>query len=193
MFGAGGEYGGHGFALLPPLREADLADVERAAGVGLPEDYRSFLLEMSAGGAGPHYGLIPFPSGPLDDELSERLTAPFRPEVVQPLIDAHWREVPRGDAYPDEESHARARSAWNNRLDELNEPLLNGTLELSHQGCGYYDVLVLNGRRRGSMWTDDRAADLSVNPVGADGRDVTFADWYLGWLECTEREVFAAP
>lgn len=50
---------GHRFELLPPLSEVEVAEAEQEFGVGLPADYRSFLLEVGAGGAGPHYGLYP--------------------------------------------------------------------------------------------------------------------------------------
>lgn len=47
----------HGGALLPPLTPEALAEVEADTG-RLPGDYRAFLTEVAAGGAGPGYGLL---------------------------------------------------------------------------------------------------------------------------------------
>ena len=48
----------HGGILAPPLAPGELAAVEVSLGA-LPADYRSYLLEVSRGGAGPGYGLLP--------------------------------------------------------------------------------------------------------------------------------------
>lgn len=50
----------HGFALAAPLTEQQLHDWEARAGVTLPIEYRSFLTEVAAAGAGPYYGLLGF-------------------------------------------------------------------------------------------------------------------------------------
>ncbi|MFJ6784992.1 SMI1/KNR4 family protein [Streptomyces yangpuensis] len=44
---------GHGFRLGPVLDEAQLRALEADLGAGLPAQYRSFLLQVGAGGAGP--------------------------------------------------------------------------------------------------------------------------------------------
>ncbi|MFF2101262.1 SMI1/KNR4 family protein [Streptomyces sp. NPDC058202] len=55
VFGAMGQ----GFALDAPLTGPEVADLETCLGVELPEEYRSFLLQVGAGGAGPAYGVFP--------------------------------------------------------------------------------------------------------------------------------------
>lgn len=194
VFGAGDRYGrgsGHGFELSPPANEAAVAGFEQAVGMRLPADYRAFLLEVSAGGAGPHYGLTPFPPTDLDDAAVALLRTPFQPEVVQPLLDALGREEPAPDAYADDDAHDSAHRAWVRRVDDLEDTLLGGTLPLSHQGCGYFDVLVLDGPERGNVWENLLAGDQGVHPLGGGGdARVGFGDWYRGWLDMAEREVF---
>jgi hypothetical protein len=58
---AGGLFGanGHQFEILPRLSEADLAEAEAQFAVQFPEECRGFLMAVSAGGAGPYYGLFP--------------------------------------------------------------------------------------------------------------------------------------
>ncbi|KQV14540.1 MULTISPECIES: SMI1/KNR4 family protein [unclassified Kitasatospora] len=57
VFGAERGFG-HEFRLEPPLSEAEVATAEEQLGLSFPPAYRTFLLEVGAGGAGPHYGLF---------------------------------------------------------------------------------------------------------------------------------------
>ncbi|MGW7096515.1 SMI1/KNR4 family protein [Streptomyces sp. NPDC054874] len=50
---------GHRWVLEDPLSDEGLAELEAQAGVRLPDAYRTFLTCVSAGGAGPAYGLFP--------------------------------------------------------------------------------------------------------------------------------------
>ncbi|MEV4691484.1 SMI1/KNR4 family protein [Micromonospora echinospora] len=55
VFGANG----HQWRREPPLTTDELAGLESQLDVELPAEYRSFLLQVSRGGAGPAYGLFP--------------------------------------------------------------------------------------------------------------------------------------
>src|SRR5256885_16609908 len=54
LFGAGG----HHFRLRAPLSGRELAGAEAQFGVRLPEQYRDFLRQVGAAGAGPFYGIF---------------------------------------------------------------------------------------------------------------------------------------
>ncbi|OGC30268.1 hypothetical protein A2232_01065 [candidate division WOR-1 bacterium RIFOXYA2_FULL_46_56] len=49
----------HQFKMDPPLTELQAAAFEKEHSIALPSDYRSFLLEVGNGGAGPYYGILP--------------------------------------------------------------------------------------------------------------------------------------
>lgn len=62
--------------------------------------------------------------------------------------------------------------------DDYGDPSqIRGSLNLSHQGCGYMVRLVLNGPQRGTLWEDGRCSDMGITPFRTD-----FATWYLQWL-----------
>lgn len=78
----------HRYQLRAPIAEARLVEIEAAAGVQLPPDYRDFLLELGDGGAGPYYGLCP-----LDQPAQlAQLGGGFHPPAA-PGEQAPWRGV----------------------------------------------------------------------------------------------------
>ncbi|WP_431040631.1 SMI1/KNR4 family protein [Streptomyces sp. P1-3] len=192
VFGADYPGYGHDFELLPVLTEEQLHAVERRLGAGLPEEYRTFLLEVGAGGAGPDYGLFPIkPPEPGAPPGTGHCALPFRPGLTAEL-DEHEYAEPRHADHPDDEAFAAAYAAWDARHDELYDALTEGTLCVSSQGCAYYSLLVVTGPERGTMWEDVRAAGEGVAPVELRGRTghVTFAEWYLNWLDRAERRAW---
>ncbi|MGW1884056.1 SMI1/KNR4 family protein [Streptomyces sp. NPDC001970] len=200
--GASGVFGarGHGFELQPPMSERDVRALEAALGTELPAEYRSFLLTVGAGGAGPDYGL----ATPLRGEggwawrgvglAYEGITTavsdaglPFAPDEVQRLLDAHEGEEPEPDDCPDEEEFQRACRAWDDRGDELYDAQTAGAVFITEQGCGYNSLLVVTGEHRGTIWDDLRACDAGIVPKGW-----SFAAWYLAWLARAEAAAYGA-
>jgi hypothetical protein len=192
VFGANG----HHFEVLPPLGDGDLAEAEAQFGVRLPEDYRGFLTAVSAGGAGPYYGLFAFGRDAAGRwcwqgdgaELTDvtALGTNFDPgdisgtlarlQAIQPPVDAE-------DAY----------QGWLNRYEDVlwDDRRTHGAVCLCHEGCAYRDWLVVTGPLRGQMWDDERAGDVDLVPSKAnDGSALTFRHWYLNWLNEAERTVF---
>ncbi|MEU9333534.1 SMI1/KNR4 family protein [Streptomyces sp. NPDC048290] len=205
---------GHGWELDPALSEAELTGLESALGVRLPEDYRGFLRHVGAGGAGPSYGVFPvrreereasgwawdgdgadladpgrlaepFPERGPAPELLERLFA-ARPEEEDFLVDGAFAE----DAFD------TAMEDWEERWAAvlLTPERTVGALVLCHLGCALRQWLVVSGVHRGTMWSDDRADDQDLAPLlDATGAPLTFARWYLDWLDAAERETGAVP
>lgn len=156
VFGAGK----HGYRLNPPLPEHEVAVFEAEHGIRLPESYRTFLLEVGDGGAGPSYGLLRFADAyaEVSDSFPGHLRAPspFRP--------GQWYEDDWWDGF------------WG--PDDRPDPV-QGTLAVVHHGCTGYTNLVVSGPGRG------RLVNLDLNGVPAPYvlEDEDFLAWYHRWLD----------
>ncbi|MGY2894364.1 SMI1/KNR4 family protein [Deinococcus sp. UYEF24] len=67
----------HRYTLGPPLREEQIRAFEQRYDLQLPQDYRTFLLTVGNGGAGPSYGM-----SPLQDLGWQGLRRPFTPPIT---------------------------------------------------------------------------------------------------------------
>lgn len=196
VFGAWDRYGGtgHHFGLADPLSEADVAQAEDQWAVSLPVDYRAFLLEVGAGGAGPGYGLTVLGrtdagwlwSDPGRGTVHERLRFPFPGGEESARVQAeHERKEPVESAFEEEADFREAYRAWLAEDERLFDWFSSGAVCLSHEGCGYFDWLVVSGPQRGQMWLDERSGDGRLSPLG----EVGFAGWYVDWVEKSEAVV----
>ncbi len=195
VFGAWSGNHGHRFKLAPPLTESQLRQAEEQFQVSLPEDYRSFLLQVGAGGAGPAYGIASLhcPDGvwrwgkPGEDTDPTRLHQPF---PAQEVIAEAWAEIdarrPAVEDFAVPEDYGRALLAWDAEEELLFDQFTVGAICLCHEGCGTFDWLVVSGPERGTVWFDDRAADQGLTPLDKHSDRVSFSEWYLGWLQASE-------
>jgi hypothetical protein len=188
---------GHGFRLTPVVGESELRSLEADLGTGLPEQYRTFLLCVGGGGAGPDYGLmtpalgddgwqwrgigLAFPAQPTTAEFAGR---PFVAEALQGELDLLEAQEPTQDSYGSEDAFRRAYADWDAHYERLSDAQEAGAVFLSEQGCGYTSLLVMTGPHRGAVWEDLRPADRGIQPSGHD-----FATWYHRWLERTEQQL----
>lgn len=201
--GADGVFGakGHGFRLGPVLGEEQLRDLEADLGVGLPAQYRSFLLGVAGGGAGPGYGLMTPAlgdagwqwlgaglAGPSQTTTAGIAGRPFVAEALQSELTALETQEPEKDAFASDDAFRAAHADWDARYEELFDAQEAGAVFLSEQGCAYTWLLVMTGPHRGAIWEDLRAADGGIVPTGHD-----FADWYRSWLERTEQDLGLTP
>lgn len=202
VFGAAG----HGWIVEDPLTRDELAELEAQVGVRLPEEYRSFLRHVGAGGAGPAYGLFPvrrvggrwrWEGDGADLADLSRLAEPF-PErgPDAELIDDLLARRPEEEDFDDIEDFDDAFEAWDERwADVMFAPERTaGALVISHLGCAQREWLIVTGAHRGTIWSDCRVDDMDLAPLlDGDGRPVTFARWYTDWLEKAERAALATP
>ncbi|MGW4806007.1 SMI1/KNR4 family protein [Kitasatospora sp. NPDC004272] len=182
--------GRHRFTLADPLTESQLADSERYLGITLPPEYRSFLSEVGAGGAGPYYGLFPLADSPDGwgwpgqyDEPGD-LAAEFLSAAERERLDAeHSAREPREADFPDPDAHLAAFRVWDDEWEALRRRMTAGSVQIGEQGCGYSSWLVVSGPHRGSVWDDAFAADGLMAQQAPD-----FRTWYLEWLARAEVE-----
>jgi hypothetical protein len=168
--------------------------------VRLPEEYRAFLLQVGAGGAGPAYGVFPvrrvqgrwrWEGDGADLADLSTLAEPF-PErgPDSELLDALLAERPEEENYEDTEDFDDAIEAWDERWEAvLFAPARTaGAIVICHLGCAQREWLVVSGPHRGTIWSDPRADDADLEPLrDAEGKPVTFARWYTDWLDEAER------
>ncbi|MCX4538578.1 SMI1/KNR4 family protein [Streptomyces sp. NBC_01669] len=190
---------GHGFALDAPLTAAEVADVQAWFGVELPEDYRSFLLHVGAGGAGPAYGAFPVRRdgsggwhlvGDSPEEIEPGLLAEPFPGGVDPVAAVRiLAERPDREDFDDLADLDVALEMWEERLAKIQyDPRSTaGALCLCDEGCGLTVWLVVTGSERGRIWRDPRCDGTDLHPMrNADGSPSDFAGWYLGRLAAAE-------
>lgn len=91
------------------------------------------------------------------------------------------------------------RTRWNLSSDELERiqaseddaeilrtywVAVDGAVPICHEGCALRDWLVVSGPEAGKVWHDATAEFDGWSPcLSADGRHMTFADWYVSWLD----------
>jgi hypothetical protein len=169
----------HEYRLNPCLSEAEIQQFELESHITLPIDYRSFLLEVGNGGAGPGYGLFSLNLTATDSSLAQ----PFPLKEV--WNDWDLIEENQSDFPVDED-------------DEFDDKLSYGTIPIAHYGCGITAILVITGEQRGNIWIDDRANDGGIIPCSRyvayveltgeetdeedDNQPLNFYDWYDNWL-----------
>jgi hypothetical protein len=176
----------HEYELARVLSPAQVAEAEAQWGVTFPEAYRSFLLEVGAGGCGPYCGVFRLMKREgrwLWDgdggEMTQDLAAPFRHTAAWNL-EGHsiWDSKPS-------DSDSDALDEWQEAFDEVyfDEQWTEGAICLCHHGCALRSWLVVSGPERGHMWFDGLADREGLSPHATEKQArMTFFDWYSDWL-----------
>lgn len=191
---------GHHWTLEEPLTEDELTELETQLGVSLPAEYRTFLTQVGAGGAGPAYGLFPvrrvrgrwrWEGDGADLADLSTLAQPFPEKGPDPeLLDALTAERPEEEDFDEIEDFDDAVEAWDERWEAVMfaPARTAGAIVICHLGCALREWLVISGPHRGTVWSDPRVDDADLEPLlDTEGRPVTFARWYTDWLDKAER------
>jgi hypothetical protein len=158
----------HRYLLGPSLTEAGVADFEERHGVTLPHEYRTFLLEVGDGGAGPYYGVYR-----LDGADAEEFGEPERTSGFLATPFPHTQDWNPNPHYP--------CPTWMDDDEHFDDCWITGSMALCHFGCGAVFRLVTTGACRGQVWFDDRGSDGGLSHAAPD-----FRAWHLEWLTTQE-------
>ncbi|MFG2692417.1 SMI1/KNR4 family protein [Kitasatospora sp. NPDC048407] len=168
------------------LTEAQVRQAEEQFGVTFPDDYRQYLLHVSAGGKvrtlrfdGSRWdwdGAAPWENGKLHVPFPDHDTALAASDY---LCD---REPNRED-FASEAAYQADYDAWDEAVGAAEDARTTGAVFLLEHGCGFSTLLVVTGPMRGRMWWDGRAACDRLSPLLNDDHEAaTFEEWYLDWL-----------
>ncbi|PWV94438.1 hypothetical protein DFQ01_1303 [Paenibacillus cellulosilyticus] len=165
----------HNYLLNPKLSEQEVEEFEMKNGIVIPSEYRYFICEIGNGGSGPCYGLLPLTNyhEHYDNYIWED----------EDLKKSYLRySFPYTDKW-----EPRSNNEHDN-YDVLKQSL-SGTLALSHEGCGYYTLLIVSGEERGNIWLDGMVSDQGMMPLIRNGNRLGFYEWYENWLDNSILEV----
>ncbi|MFD1150484.1 SMI1/KNR4 family protein [Saccharothrix hoggarensis] len=161
-----------------PLALDEVEEAERQFGVVFPEEYREFLLTVSAGGDAKTNRLTRTSEGWgwVGDDRTDlaRLAEPFRDRAeIQRLWDELEPREPSRDYEPAE------WQAWDDECGVVYDLETVGALYMWTDGIN--DAwLVISGPLAGTMWLDMRPTSDVVVPIKAeDGRVMRFSEWHL--------------
>lgn len=165
--------------MFSPKKEAELAWFEQQHGIQLPEGYRTFLLRVTNGGAGPFYGLLRLESGRVDD-----IDYPDAGRLLDPS-----QPFPHTEPWNLENTSGLDHAEF--ETEYFAPKWANGLLRIANYGCGISVNLVVNGPDYGKIWVDDRANDGGFYPDHLLGNQqrIEFLDWYELWLDQSIAEV----
>jgi hypothetical protein len=183
----------HRYKLFPPLSAEGLVAIENKHGCAFPDDYRAFVTELGNGGAGPNYGLFPAGMHHLGRDLATweksgigDLSKPFPHTDPWNLPEEFCAQQPDPDETTPEEEEDRMNEEWDKKLQAHYwiEGVTDGAIPVSDLGCARTQLLVINGPESGSIWVDGRVDYEGIAPLLSEaGERVTFAQWYLNWLD----------
>jgi hypothetical protein len=175
----------HAFTLRPVIETEELTMIERDYGFQVPDSYRSWLLEVGNGGAGPGYGLFPLGSegdtvDNTHDWIPELLGDPGRPfphaaawNLPEDLLSMPEHLTPDdGTKWMAEYERSYFDTSW-----------VDGSIPIGHLGCAMWIRLVVNGEHAGQVWLDNRASDQGIHPMVPQN----FDEWFLDWLSSAEQ------
>jgi hypothetical protein len=175
---------GRKYTFAPVLTENEIVAFENKHNITIPEEYRLFIKEIGNGGVGPFYGLLSLEDNE-DQTVNLDFDFPFVSEA--PLSLEKYREYDERIEIAFQTGNAsEEESLWdlkNSLLDRDYQNATKGVTFLCHEGCGMFNVLILRGKEKGTVWWFNFSDEVGVMPILHNGKGVSFFDWYEIWLD----------
>ena len=168
----------------PPYAEARVARFEEAHQIRLPDDYRSFLLNVGGSGAGPGCGLMSLERDRAWDDRDVRYFQSLHTAFPWTQRVNYWPQATGDETIDCILGAQRERLEW-----------WSGLLPIAKYDGSTRAMLVVTGQHHGRVlidepfrstsWFDDEAAAKVHGPLDRTeyGAPMRFAQWYLDWLE----------
>lgn len=153
-----------------PLSEEKARNFEVQNGIKLPEDYRRFITTVAKGGTQPFYGLRS-----IDEIRNHDLKADVKEKFPYTL-----KNPLNIGNISDEEYHRLFDGDYSD----------SGFIELCHEGCGMYSILIVNTDDKetyGTVWFYDLDNDAGIFPLidPKSGKAMCFIDWLEYYVDRT--------
>lgn len=198
----------HQYRLGDPISESSLVRIETKLQVGLPEEFRQFLLQIGNGGAGPGLGLERLDLGP--PAVAEVLARTENAFAYRDTFESMYWKTARllsidstllarecklhGTLHMSEVSGSSDDEWFGNVWMKYND----GMLPLADLGGGMVAKLMVSGEKRGTIWIVDEsegesfvefrdASDIACGEVDST-KEYKFVDWYEHWLDQSYRK-----
>ncbi|MFE1768450.1 SMI1/KNR4 family protein [Streptomyces angustmyceticus] len=164
----------------PPLSETEICEAEAELGIALPDQYREYLLQQSAGVAVNRLHRSAAGWGWHGDSSTnyDLLTTNFpHPDSYRAYADELDTREPLTQNFADHNAYQAAWKQWDAEYEVFQERKTSGAVFIQDNGCGFSTLLVVTGPHRGSLWFDGRATCDQILPLNLGGQPVSFMDW----------------
>jgi hypothetical protein len=163
--------------LGPPLAIAEVARIEEAIGVALPEDFRAFVTEIGNGGTSNGYRLLPL--GTIDFGYGEKPWLGNDEYVRDARSPFPYREPWNWD-----EQRLEGVFEGHDELTKAYWAPVDGAIPLAAESDYQHEWLVVSGPERGNVWHDGRIQQCGWCPwLDAESAHRSFRSWYEGLLD----------
>jgi hypothetical protein len=184
----------HKYMLNPTLTIEEIKKFETDNKVELPVEYVEYLTTIANGGAGPFYGVQTLEESSINffDNTEKLNHQYFDLSKAFPHTESWNVEAALEELYEKiEEASESGDTVLEEQLYESKWELIGaaehdyGRLYTTDFGCGVKISLIINGKEKGNMWTDDRTNDAGLYPTTELGNTdrITFLNWYELWLD----------
>lgn len=165
------------------LTQSDIEQYQTKYNIILPEEYAQFLMHIGNGGAGPCYGLLPLEENENSINISEVFPYQFEsPLYLEGKYDEFYERMDECESLDEEDAVCEELNEIKDReyLDSL-----KGFIDLNHEGCAMYNILIVNGKDHGCVWFFDFSDDFGTVPLinPESSKPMRFLDWYELWLD----------